>query len=213
MMFSLGWFYKQGYDILLHTLPFHGMRRRTADVFSGFGFFSHGFAHMNETFLQGVYDLRVWMDYLESQGVTQMGASGYSLGGYTTALPASADARLKFAIPNAPAVLLVDMIIGWKPLGPVIRRMMRQHKLALADLRELTAVHCPLTWQPLIAAERLMVIGGAGDRFTSPQLVNALHQHWTGSRMHWFSGNHLMHLQQPQYLRLMKNFMDKNCDK
>jgi pimeloyl-ACP methyl ester carboxylesterase len=211
MMFSLRWFFKQGYDILLHTLPFHGLRRRKADFYSGLGFFSHGYAFMNEAFLQGVYDLRVWMDYLEEQGVTAMGASGYSLGGYTTALVASADKRLKFAIPNAPAVLLIDMIKGWSPINLGMAYMMKKNGLSLTDLRYMTAIHCSLTWQPVISADRLMVIGGAGDRFTSPQFVNALHQHWVGSEMHWFPGNHLMHLHQPSYLRIMKKFMDKAC--
>ena len=55
-----------------------------------------------------------------------------------------------------------------------------------------------------------MVIGGAGDRFTSPRFVSLLHQHWAGSDVHWFPGNHLLHLQQGRYLRLMKKFMDRN---
>ena len=211
LMFSLGWFFKQGYDILLHTLPFHGLRRRKVDIYSGMGLFSHGFSYMNEALLQSVYDLRVWMDYLETQGVTKMGACGYSLGGYTTALAACADSRLKFTIVTAPAVLLIDMIKGWGLLNLGLTQMMKSSGLSLADLRYLTAIHCPLTWQPVLAAERLMVIGGAGDRFTSPQFVNILHQHWFGSQMHWFPGNHLMHLHQPAYLRLMKKFIDQAC--
>ena len=211
VMFSLGWFFKKGYDILLHTLPFHGLRSRKFDLYSGIGFFSHGFAHMNECFLQGVYDLRVWMDYLEAQGVTAMGASGYSLGGYTTALVAECDDRLKFAIPNAPAVMLIDMILGWSPINIAIRNMMKKNGLSLSQMRHMTAVHCPLTWTPVISSDRLMVIGGAGDRFTSPQFVNALHTHWSSSDMHWFPGNHLMHMHQPDYLRVMKKFMDNAC--
>lgn len=210
-MFSLGWFYKQGYDILLPILPFHGKRRRREDIYSGMGFFSHGFAFMNEAFLQGVYDMRVWMSYLEAQGVTTIGASGYSLGGYITALVASTDNRLKFAIPNAPAVLLIDMIKSWRPINLGMACIMKANQLSINDLRYLTAIHCPLTWHPVISADRLMIIGGAGDRFTSPQLVNTLHQHWPGSEMHWFPGNHLMHLHQPAYLRIMKKFMDKCC--
>ena len=40
--------------------------------------------------------------------------------------------------------------------------------------------------------------------------VSLLHQHWAGSDVHWFPGNHLLHLQQGRYLRLMKKFMDRN---
>jgi hypothetical protein len=210
-MFSLSWFYEQGYDILLHTLPFHGTRRGKLDVLSGMGYFSHGFAHMNEAFLQGVYDLRGWMNFLEAQGVTAMGVSGYSLGGYTSASAACADDRLKFVIPNSPAVVLIDMIRGWAPTNLALGHIMKNHHLTLKNFRHMTAVHCPLSWKPVIAPERLMIIGGAGDRFTSPQFVNALHKHWSGSEMHWFPGNHVMHLNKLAYLRLMKEFMDKNC--
>lgn len=142
---------------------------------------------------------------------TTIGASGYSLGGYITALVASTDNRLKFAIPNAPAVLLIDMIKSWHPINLGMACIMKANQLSINDLRYLTAIHCPLTWHPVISADRLMIIGGAGDRFTSPQLVNTLHQHWPGSEMHWFPGNHLMHLHQPAYLRIMKKFMDKCC--
>lgn len=211
MLFSLDWFYQQGYDILLHTLPFHGQRRRKADLYSGMGYFSAGFAFMNEAILQGVYDLRVWMDYLESQGITKMGAFGFSFGGYITALTASCDSRLKFAIADAPAVLLIDMILGWSPINLAIRHMMKSNRLNLTELRHMTALHCPLTWQPVLSPERLMVIGGAGDRFTSPQFVNMLYQHWSGSKRHWFPGNHIMHLNQPIYLRRMKKLMDQAC--
>jgi pimeloyl-ACP methyl ester carboxylesterase len=211
MLFSLTWLYYQGYDILLHVLPFHGARRGSSDWFSGMSYFSHGFAHMNEAFLHGTYDLRIWIDYLEAQGVESIGSIGYSLGGYTTALAASCDDRLKFAIPTSPAVLLVDMIMGWPPFSWAIRRMMKKNGLSLTELRHMTAAHCPLSWDPLLSPERLLVIGGAGDRFTAPQFVNALHEHWTGSDVHWFPGNHLMHLHQPEYLKLIKQFMDKAC--
>lgn len=211
LFFSFSKLYEQGYDILFHTLPFHGPRRGDANALSGMGYFSHGFSHMNEAFLQGVYDLRIWMNYLEAQGVTAMGATGYSLGGYTTALAACCDERLKFAVPNAPAVLLMDMLMGWPPLNMGIRRMMKKTNMNLAEMRHVTAVHCPLNWDPVIAPERLMVIGGAGDRFTPPQFVNALHKHWQGSLIEWFPGNHLIHFSQPAYMRKMKQFMDEAC--
>lgn len=207
-MFSLRWFYKKGYDILLYTLPFHGYRGGRFDLFSGIGYFAHGFAQMNEAMLQSVYDLRIWIDYLQAQGVPAVGVSGLSLGGYISALAASADARLAFAIPNAPVVLPADMFLEWQPTATALRWLLSRRQIGVGELRHALALHCPLTWQPAIAGERLLVIGGAGDRFTSPRYVHALHRHWQGSRMHWFPGNHLVHLHQAEYLRLMRRFMD-----
>lgn len=206
-MFSLSWFYKNGYDILLYTLPFHGYRMEWGDLLSGMGFFSHGMPHVNEAMLQSVYDLRCWISYLEQQGAPSVGVAGMSLGGYITTLAASADQRLAFAIPNVPVVMPTDMLMEWQPTSWVFQRMMKQQGINLTELRHMLAVHSPLTWQPVIAADKLLIIGGAGDRFISPRYVKALHQHWQGSRLHWFPGNHLLHLHQGEYLHLMQAFM------
>jgi hypothetical protein len=168
-------------------------------------------AHVNEAMLQAIHDLRVWMDYLEGEGVTAMGVSGLSLGGYLSALATSVEPRLKFAIPNAPVVLPMDMIMEWPPLSVAYRHLLAPHGLDIVALRHFMALHCPLTYTPVIEPERLLVIGGAGDRFTAPRYVNLLHEHWAGSQMHWFPGNHVFHLQQREYLRLMRDFMNRCC--
>ena len=118
--------------------------------------------------------------------------------------------RLKFAIPNSPLVVPIDMALQWQPLGPAdppaaMARRFRHRRNAprhgAAQPAELAA--------GASLPERLLIIGGAGDRFTAPSFVNLLHRHWAGSRLHWFPGNHVLHLQQGQYLRLMKRFMDQ----
>ena len=40
LFFALPWFYEQGYDILLYTLPHHGKRQARLSPFSGHGLFS-----------------------------------------------------------------------------------------------------------------------------------------------------------------------------
>ena len=34
-----------------------------------------------------------------------------------------------------------------------------------------------------------------------------LWEHWQRCRLHWFPGNHLIHLDQGRYLRAMRSFM------
>ena len=46
--FSLPWFFHNGYDVLLYTLPFHGRRQSRTSPYSGHGYFAHGFANLNE---------------------------------------------------------------------------------------------------------------------------------------------------------------------
>jgi pimeloyl-ACP methyl ester carboxylesterase len=209
--FSLKWLYRSGYDILLITEPFHGYRRGLTHPFSGFGFFAGGFAHTNEAMLQAVHDARVFIDYLQASGAPQIGVSGYSLGGYIATMLANADDRLAFCIPNSPVVTPIDMALEWQPIRPLLLAAMKVYGLDIHELRHGMALHSPLSYTPKLDAKRLLIIGGAGDRLTSPRFVRLLHEHWQGSRLHWFPGNHLVHLEQRRYLREMRNFMDDHC--
>src|SRR5262249_17521823 len=152
--------------------------------------------HLNEAMLQGVHDARVFMDYLEDRGAPQMGVTGYSLGGYMATMLACADERLAFCIPNSPVVTPIDMALEWQPIRPLLLAAMKLYGLDIHELRHGLALHSPLTYQPKIDAKKLLIIGGAGDRITSPRFVRLLHEHWKGSHLHWFPGNHLLHFQQ-----------------
>ncbi len=208
--FSLTELYDQGYDVLMMTLPFHGPRADIEHPVSGIGFYTNGLAGTNEAMLQGIYDARIWLDYLFEHGAPQVGVSGVSLGGYLSALLACVDDRLSFAIPNSPVVAPVDMALQWQPVAPVSQLLFALGDLTMADMRHCMALHSPLTYQPKISPDRLFIISGAGDRFTSPRFVRLLHEHWQGSRIHWFPGNHLLHLQQSHYLQDMHAFIDRS---
>ncbi len=207
--FSLTELYDQGYDVLLMTLPFHGPRADRDHPVSGIGFYTNGLAGTNEAMLQGIHDARAWMDYLFARGAPQVGVSGVSLGGYLSALLACVDERLSFAIPNSPVVAPVDMALEWQPVAPISQLMFAMGDLTMAELRHCMALHSPLTYTPQISPDRLFIISGAGDRFTSPRFVRLLHEHWQGSRIHWFPGNHLLHLEQSHYLQDMHAFIDR----
>ena len=211
-LFGLRWFYKQGYDILLYTLPFHGERKEKQDLLNGLGFFSHGFAHVNEAMLQSVYDLRILMNHLQQNGVTKMGVMGFSLGAYISALIAAVDKRLSFSIPYAPVVLPIDMMMGWPPLSWLVQKTMKKFDLNIQQLRKATAIHHAINWQPAIDPSRLLIVGGVGDRFTAPIFVQALHEHWQGSEMYWYHGNHLIFLNHRKVLHKIKKFMDRCCE-
>lgn len=204
---ALPWFYNQGYDILLYTLPFHGRRQGTLSPFSGHGYFSGGVSHINETVAHSIFDFRIFMNYLESTGVTKIGVTGISLGGFTTALLASIDDRLHLAIPNVPVISLVDLIFQWFPAGAVVRGLLRLGGITVREARHTLACTCPLTYKPKLPKDRLMIIGGAGDRLAPPKHSRILWDHWDRPRLHWFPGNHVLHLDQGKYLKEMSNFM------
>jgi dienelactone hydrolase len=115
LFFSLPWFYRSGYDVLLYTLPFHGARAENGSPFSGYGYFAHGFAGFAEAMAQAVHDFRSLIDYLEFTGVDRIALTGMSLGGYTSALIACVDDRIQAVIPNVPVVTPDRTVDEWFP--------------------------------------------------------------------------------------------------
>lgn len=204
---DLPMFFAQGYDVLLYTLPFHGLRQGFLSPFPGHGYFAHGPLHINETIAHAVHDFRVFVDWLLGQGVPAVGVTGLSLGGYTTSLLACAEERLSFAVPVIPPASLVDVAYQWFPLGQLLRTMLWSVGLDTVESRHTLAVSSPLTWQPLLPRERLMIVAGMGDGLTYPKHARLLADHWNQADLHWFPGGHLLHFGKQAYLRRMQQFM------
>ncbi|WP_260761557.1 S9 family peptidase [Mycobacterium sp. SMC-4] len=207
LFFSLPWFYRSGYDVLLYTLPFHGRRAEKYSPFSGHGYFAHGFAGFCEAMAQAVHDFRSLLDYLEFTGVDRLALTGMSLGGYTSALIASVDDRIAAVIPNVPVVTPDRTVDEWFPANKMValREWIAGTDTALAE--EATMYSSPLNYAPLPARERRLIIAGLGDRLAPPEQAEMLWQHWDRCAFHWFPGNHVLHVSQPDYLRRMTRFM------
>ncbi|MEI7891695.1 MAG: prolyl oligopeptidase family serine peptidase [Myxococcales bacterium] len=206
--FAVPWFYEMGCNVAIFTLPFHGRRQSILSPFSGHGFFSGGVGRVNEAFAQAIMDLRIFINHLEdTYGIDRIGATGVSLGGYTTALLAAVEPRLRFAIPNVPVVSIPDLLLEWEPIGLAVRALLRSSGVSLEELRHMMAAHSPLTYRPVIERERLMIIGGAGDRLCPPKHPKLLWDHWGRPRIHWYPGSHLVHLDKGHYLKQMALFL------
>jgi len=199
--------YELGCDVVLKTLPHHGPRSRKAKNLSGMDFVSRGIDALNHAAVQSTYDIRTLVDYLQRQGVENLGISGVSLGGYTTALMAGLDDRFEFAMPLVPLVSLPDAIMEWKPLDLVIKSVMRWYGVDMHDVRATTAVHSPLSRPVLLPPERLLIIGGMGDRLASPRHSETLQQHWGNCPIHWHAGAHALPRQQAQTNAVKKRFL------
>ncbi|MGE0214458.1 alpha/beta fold hydrolase [Mycolicibacterium sp.] len=207
LFFSLPWFYRAGYDVLLYTLPFHGRRAEKFSPFSGHGYFAHGFSGFAEAMAQAVHDFRSLIDYLEYTGVDRIALTGMSLGGYTSALIASVDDRIQAVIPNVPVVTPDRTVDEWFPANMMVAL---RDRLAGTD-SELAALatmySSPLNYRPLVPKDRRLIIAGLGDRLAPPQQAELLWKHWNHCAFHWFPGNHVLHVSQPDYLRRMTRFL------
>lgn len=207
LFFALPWFYRSGYDVLLYTLPFHGRRAESFSPFSGYGYFAHGMSGFAEAMAQAVHDFRSAVDYLESTGVEKIALTGLSLGGYTSALLAAVEDRLQAVIPNVPVVSVVSELDDWFPANKLFALGQRLGRLPHDEFAASVAYHSPLTYQPLVSKDRRLIITGLGDRLAPPEQAEMLWKHWDRCALHWFPGNHILHVSQPAYLRRMTAFL------
>jgi len=207
LFFSLPWFYRSGYDIMLYTLPFHGRRAEKHSPFSGYGYFADGFSGFAEAMAQAVHDFRSVLDYLEYTGVDRIALTGMSLGGYTSALIAGVDDRIQAVIPNVPVVAPNEMFDDWFPANLLVKLGNRVTGTDSELMASASSYHSPLNYTPLVPKDRRLIIAGLGDRLAPPEQAEALWKHWDRCAFHWFPGNHVLHVSQPDYLRKMTRFM------
>ncbi|MEB4208386.1 alpha/beta hydrolase family protein [Mycobacterium sp. 94-17] len=205
--FSLPWYYRSGYDVLMYTLPFHGKRAEKYSPFSGFGYFAGGLSGFAEAMAQAVHDFRSIIDYLRHTGVDRIALTGISLGGYTSALVASVDDRLEAVIPNCPVVTPSTLFDEWFPANKLVRLGLRLTDISHDELAAGLAYHCPLNYRPLVPRDRRMIITGLGDRMAPPDHAVKLWRHWDQCALHWFPGSHVLHISQLDYLRRMTTFL------
>lgn len=210
LFFDVRWFYKIGCDVALFTMPFHGKRQPRVSFFSGHRFFGGGISHINEAFAQNIFDLRVLIGYLEDQiQVPQVGVTGISLGGMTSAMLASVERRLAFSIPNVPVVSLADLVFEWEPLSTIVRARLRAEGVSIKDLRRMMSVISPLSYPPLVPKDRRMIVAGVADRLAPPKQARLLWDHWDRCPIHWFPGNHAIHLDRGAYMREIGRFLNR----
>jgi len=207
LFFSLPWYYRSGYDVLLYTLPFHGRRAERFSPYGGFGYFAKGLSGFAESMAQAVHDFRSIVDYLRHTGVERVALTGISLGGYTSALLATVEDRLEAVIPNCPVVVPAKLFDEWFPANALVKLGLRLSNINRDEFNAGLSYHCPLNYPPVIPTDRRMIITGLGDRLAPPDQSVMLWQHWDHCALHWFPGSHGLHVSQLDYLRRMTAFL------
>jgi alpha/beta hydrolase family protein len=161
LAWNAGWLHRRlGLDVALLTLPFHALRAprgRFAPVFP-----SLRTGRTVEGFGQAVWDARALMRWLRARGAPRLGVAGMSLGGYTSALLATVEPRLDFAVLFIPLADLTDVAFEHEALrGEPIPEVLRE-----AGKRALQLVR-PLARAPLVPGDRMLVIAARSDRITA----------------------------------------------
>ncbi len=183
----VSWLLKQGLDVALFVLPFHGERRR--DRRSRPVFPSNDPRFTIEGFRQAVHDIRWLMRWLRERGAPAVGALGMSLGGYTTALLTTVEAELAFAGLLVPLASLADFARDGGRFTGTDDERTAQHQ----GLEEAMRVVSPFARPSRLPSERLIVLGGEADRITPVAHAERLAEH-LGAPLERFAGGHVLQL-------------------
>ncbi len=181
----IDWWMRQGLDLALFILPFHGSR--STYRFGRPAFPSDDPRMTIDGFRQAIGDLRALTAHLLDAGAPAVGALGMSLGGYTTALLATLEPRLSFAVPFIPLASIPDFA---REAGQ-IRGTATQREETHAALEELHSVISPLSREVLVPPKGRMVIAGRADRVTPLGHAERLAAHFEVP-VEVFHGGHLL---------------------
>lgn len=194
-VFPVAWLGRLGLDVALFTLPHHGLRadprRRGAPPFPG-----SDPRMTNEGFLQAIGDLRDLVAWFGDRGHPAVGALGMSLGGYTTALAATVEPALAFAVPIIPLASLADFARDQGRLGRSDAETGAQH----AALERAHRVVSPLHRAPVVPGERVLVVGAEADRITPVAHARRLARHF-GAPLETWHGGHLLQVGRAEKFR------------
>jgi len=183
-----GQWYRRGLDVALVTLPYHGARTPPEARFSGERFASPDVSRLSEAVREAVYEIRQVIQWRREETGAPVGLLGLSLGGYLASLMGGLCEDLDFLIPMAPPACIGDLAWGFLEHA---QRHQDPTSLSYDELRRAFRVHSPLAHPLRVPRERVLIVGGRGDRIVPPHHPAALWQHWERPKIHWFSGSHL----------------------
>jgi pimeloyl-ACP methyl ester carboxylesterase len=202
-VWPIEWLLRIGLDVALFVLPFHGSRgdpaRRGAPPFPG-----SDPRITNEGFRQAMADLRDLAHHLRRRGHPAVGVMGMSLGGYTTALAATLEPELAFAIPIIPLASLADFARDQRRLGRTPEETETQHRALDLVHRIISPLHRSCRLDP----ERVLVIGARADQITPVSHARRLAHHF-GARLESWPGGHLLQIGRGDKFRRIGRMLDE----
>lgn len=197
----LRWLNRQGLDVALIVLPFHGVRAREG---GGAPPFPGGNPSVtNEGFRQVVADLRSLTGILRDRGAASVGVMGMSLGGYSTALFATVQRDLAFAVPLIPLVSVADFARDQGRLGTGERAAL-QH----AALESANRVVSPLARPSLVAKDRMLIVAAEDDRVTPIAHAERLATHFDAPLLR-LPGGHLLQTWRASAFRAVREMLHR----
>ncbi len=202
---------KNGYDVILIQLPYHGLRRLSNMAYSGEFFFSGDLAHINEAMCQSVTDIRGILR-LYRRRYDVIGLHGEGLGGTTSLMTAVVDKKVDFVVTRAPYIDLAAAIQTNALTSQVLEGVQ------LSGINEETIVKTlwvstPTHYEPKIAAEDVLIMAGMGDMMIPPDQVKKINRKWGRVNTSWYAGGHMANFQKRRTAKKERAFMRKYLEK
>lgn len=199
--FGIRWLYRTlGLDVYYYVAPFHWIRKPSRARFSGELHPSPNLMRTNEAFVQTAIELRTALGIIAADNPAPIGMMGSSLGGYTTALVASIDDRLAFAVPIMPPSSLAELLWEHGEHDPV-----RAHAVSVGMTREkfrdAWALHSPMSHAPKVPWAGRMIVTATGDGLVGEHHVEPLWEHWGRPARVRFAGGHILQVYRREYHR------------
>lgn len=191
VVFRARWLYHQGLDVVMVQAPFHAHRARLERLVPPmFPSYSKPVRTI-EGVAQWISDSRAAAAHVLAAGAPAVGALGMSFGGFSTALLATAEPALSFAVATIPFANISDLAfgVGEDGRGPMVEEALGVDREGFA--RAFAAVD-PLLRPPAMDPRGFAIVYGTEDRMTPPAHADLLHAHFPGSRMVPFPGSHLV---------------------
>ncbi len=200
-MWPVRWMNRHELDVALFLLPFHGVRAIREGGATPFPGADPRFT--NEGFRQAVADLRVLAGVLAARGAPAIGIMGMSLGGYTTALMATLQRDLAFAVPIIPLSSVADFARDQGRLGTGPRAESQHRALEAAN-----RVVSPLARPSLLPKDRVLVIGAEADQVTPIRHAERLARHFDAPLLR-LPGGHVLQAWRTPAFRAVKAMLKR----
>ena len=165
-----------GYNSIIFDPPYH-LKRTPKGTFSGELAISGNVIRNAEVAIQAVSDIRQIVNFLDGNSGKKIGIFGTSLGGMIGGILTCFEERLDFSILTTPAVSPEDLLFNTK-LCQTIKKDILDAGLNQDEVGEFFKIVEPLSFQPKIPKEKILILEAIYDKVVHSYTVERLWQKW-----------------------------------
>lgn len=177
-------------EILHVQPPYHGRRKPRSSAYDGERFWTADIVRSFESMRQTIVDARTLLSVMLDESPGPVGVAGLSLGGSFAASLACLEPRFDFSVP---LIAHMDMgaVLRDAPVLGAMRKDLAGFGWTPSDFGDFFT---RIGWdelEPLIPAERILLLAAEQDRFFDPDIVAAMWRRWGEPEIHWYPTSHM----------------------